>query len=123
MSSPGSTSAPSDAQLLSNGDILVVDYHSPGAVEEVRTDGTVVWTYRVVSGSGRLDHPSLAIMLPNGRVALNDDNNDRVVVINPRSMRIVWQYGHTGIPGTAPGYLNGPDGIDFAGPNFALPPA
>jgi hypothetical protein len=114
---------PSDAQLLANGNILVVDYHSPGAVEEVRTDGTVVWKYRVTSGSGRLDHPSLAIALPNGNVALNDDNNDRVVVINPRRMRIVWQYGHTGVPGTAPGYLNGPDGIDFAGPNFALPPA
>jgi len=114
---------PSDAQLLANGDILVVDYHSPGAVEEVRTNCTVAWKYRVTSGSGRLDHPSLAIMLPNGNVALNDDNNDRVVVINPRSMRIVWQYGHTGTPGTAPGYLNGPDGIDFAGPNFALPPA
>lgn len=114
---------PSDAQLLPNGDILVVDYHNPGAVEELRIDGTVVWKYRVTTGPGRLDHPSLAIMLPNGNVALNDDNNDRVLVINPRSMRIVWQYGHTGIPGTAPGYLNGPDGIDFAGPNLALPPA
>lgn len=114
---------PSDAQLLTNGDILVVDYHSPGAVEELRTDGTIVWKYRVTSGPGRLDHPSLAIMLPNGNVALNDDNNDRVVVINPRTMRIVWQFGHTGVPGTAPGYLNGPDGIDFAGANLALPPA
>jgi len=114
---------PSDAQLLANGDILVVDYHSPGAVEEVRTDGTVVWKYRVTSGSGRLDHPSLAIMLPNGNVALNDDNNDRVLVIDPHTKRIVWQYGHTGVPGTAPGYLNGPDGIDFAGPDIALPPA
>lgn len=114
---------PSDAQLMANGNILVVDYHSPGAVEEVRTDGTVVWKYRVASGPGRLDHPSLAIPLPNGNVALNDDNNDRVVVINPRSMRIVWQYGHTRVPGTARGYLDGPDGIDFAGPNFTLPPA
>jgi outer membrane protein assembly factor BamB len=114
---------PSDAQLLSNGDILVVDYHSPGAVEEVRTDGTVAWRYRVTTGAGRLDHPSLAVMLPNGNVALNDDNNDRVIVIDPRTKRIVWQYGHKGVPGTAPGYLNGPDGVDFAGPNFALPPA
>jgi len=112
---------PSDAQLLPNGNILVVDYHRPGAVEEVRADGKVVWKYRVTTGSGELDHPSLAIMLPNGDVALNDDNNDRVLVIDTRTKRIVWQYGHTGVAGTAPGYLNGPDGIDFAGPQFALP--
>ena len=54
-------------------------------------------------------------------MALNDDNNDRVLVIDTRTKRIVWQYGHTGVAGTAPGYLNGPDGIDFAGPQFALP--
>jgi hypothetical protein len=25
----------------------------------------------------------------------------------------VWQYGHTDHPGTAPGYLSIPDGMDF----------
>lgn len=112
---------PSDAQLLPNGNILVVDYHSPGAVEEVTPGGHIVWLYRVLSGPGRLNHPSLAIALPNGNIALNDDDNDRVLVIDPRTSRIVWQYGHTGVPGTAPGYLNGPDGLDFAGPSVVLP--
>jgi hypothetical protein len=46
-------------------------------------------------------------------VLLNDDYNDRVIVINPKTDQIVWQYGHTGHPGTAPGYLNDPDGVDF----------
>jgi hypothetical protein len=35
------------------------------------------------------------------------------VIIDPRTKRIVWQYGHLGAPGTAHGYLNTPDGFDF----------
>ena len=34
-------------------------------------------------------------------------------MINPRTKRIVWQYGHTGVSGTAPGFLNKPDGLDL----------
>jgi hypothetical protein len=52
-------------------------------------------------------------MLPNGLIAVNDDYRDRVVLIDPATSRIVWQYGHTDQPGTAPGYLNTPDGMDF----------
>ena len=63
--------------------------------------------------------------LPNGNIAVNDDYRARVVVIDPRLNRIVWQYGHTDIPGTAQGYLNTPDGMDFVpigprgGPDYA----
>jgi outer membrane protein assembly factor BamB len=111
---------PSDAQLLPDGNILVVDYHSPGAVAVFTPRGSLVWSYRVLSGSGRLEHPSLAIRLPNGNYAVTDDDNNRVVVIDPTTNRIVWQYGHRGVAGTRPGYLNGPDGLDFAGPAVRL---
>jgi len=36
-----------------------------------------------------------------------------VIVVDPRTRRIVWQYGHTGVSGTAQGYLDKPDGIDL----------
>jgi hypothetical protein len=36
-----------------------------------------------------------------------------VVVIDPRTNRIVWQYGRTDTPGTRHGFLNTPDGMDF----------
>jgi hypothetical protein len=52
-------------------------------------------------------------MLPNGNIAINDDYNDRVVIVNPKQRRIVWFYGHAGIPGTGPNELNTPDGMDF----------
>ena len=59
------------------------------------------------------DRPSLAIMLPNGLVAVNDDWRHRVLLIDPRAQRIVWQYGHTDVASRRPGYLNKPDGMDF----------
>ena len=52
-------------------------------------------------------------MLPNGNVIVVDDYNDRIVIIDPRSKRIVWQYGHRAVGGTGPGYLHVPDGFDF----------
>jgi len=107
-------SYPSDPQLTLGGNILVADYASPGGLVILdRRTGRVRWEYRPSSGAGRLDHPSLAAMLPNGMIAVNDDYNQRVVVIDPRTKRIVWQYGHLGAPGTAHGYLNTPDGFDF----------
>jgi outer membrane protein assembly factor BamB len=104
----------SDAQLLPNGDVLVCGYGKPGVVVIFQPHtGRVVWEYRVTEGPGELDHPSLALPLPNGNIVLNDDRNHRVVVIDPHTNQIVWQYGHTGVSGKQPGYLNVPDGIDI----------
>ena len=47
---------------------------------------------------------------PNGDIAVNDDYNDRVVIIDPQEARIVWQYGHDYQPGDAAGYLHTPEG-------------
>jgi hypothetical protein len=46
-------------------------------------------------------------------VIVGDDYDHRIVIINPRTNRIVWQYGHLGVAGRAPGYLNTPDGFEF----------
>jgi len=104
---------PSDPQPLSGGRILLADYSKPGAVLIVDRHGRILWKYRPTSGTGELDHPSLAIMLPNGDIAVNDDYGDRVVIIDPKQHRIVWQYGHDYRPGTRRGYLHTPDGMDY----------
>jgi hypothetical protein len=114
---------PSDAQLLDDGTILTVDYSTPGKVEKVKPDGTVVAKYAPKSGPGMLAKPSLAIPLPNGNIAVNDDYNHRVVILDPDLKKIVWQYGKDKIPGTDPGYLNTPDGMDFIPPDWQLPTA
>lgn len=107
-------SYPSDPQLTLNGNILMSDYSSPGGVVIIdRQTGKLLWRYHAVNAAGVLDHPSLAAMLPNGKIIVVDDYNNRIVIISPRTQRIVWQYGHTGVGGTAPGYLHIPDGFDF----------
>jgi hypothetical protein len=105
-------SYPSDAQLDTTGDVLVVDYSKPGAILRVSPEGRVLWRYGPKSGPGSLDHPSLAIMLADGTIALNDDFRSRVVVVDPRTNRIVWQYGRTDAGGRSAGTLLVPDGID-----------
>lgn len=104
---------PSDANFTPHGNIVVAFYTKPGAIVKMSPTGKILWEYAPTSGPGALNQPSLAVELPNGLIMANDDHNDRVIIINPRTNQIVWQYGHTGVPGTAPGYLNIPDGIDY----------
>jgi hypothetical protein len=104
---------PSDAQWLGDGRILVADYSDPGHILIMTTGGKVIWKYGPPSGAGALNHPSLAIMLPNGLIAVNDDFRHRVLLISVKRRRIVWQYGHTDVPGRSAGYLRIPDGMDF----------
>ncbi|HEX2323547.1 MAG TPA: hypothetical protein VHJ18_31625 [Streptosporangiaceae bacterium] len=105
---------PSDTIQVAPGRYLTVDYSDPGQVVEFTPGGKLLWR------RGGLNKPSLAIALPNGYVLLNDDYNHRIVVINPANNRIVWQYGHTGVAGRAPGYLNDPDGLDLVPPDSLL---
>jgi hypothetical protein len=93
--------------------VLLADYASPGAALIVDHRGRVLWRYGPRTGWGMLDHPSLAMMLPNGDIAINDDFRDRVVVVDPRKDAIVWQYGHANMPGTGFDRLHIPDGMDF----------
>ena len=106
-------SYPSDAQLLPNGHLLVSGFTTPGRVIEMTTSGRVVWSFGSSSGVDRLDRPSLAIRLPNGLVAINDDWRHRVILVDPKTSRIVWQYGHTDVASSQVGYLSKPDGMDF----------
>jgi hypothetical protein len=107
------TSYPSDAQLLPNGDVLVAGFNTPGRVDILSPKGSVRWSYHPASGPRALDRPSLAVMLPNRKIAVTDDWNHRVVLIDRRTRRIVWSYGHRGVAGSGTGYLNKPDGLDL----------
>jgi hypothetical protein len=106
---------PSDTNEVAPGLFLTAAYTRPGQVVEFNSAGQLVWRY-APGGAQALDRPSLALPLPNGDVILNDDWNHRVIVVDPRTDQVVWQYGHTGVPGNAPGYLDKPDGIDLAPP-------
>ena len=78
---------------------------------EFNRSGQVLYRYQPAAGPGELNHPSLVELLPSGVFMLNDDYNDRMVAIDPSTGALVWQYGQTGVAGTAPGLLNTPDGL------------
>lgn len=101
--------APSDAIEFGRGEIIVADRVDPGRLEELEaSSGAVIWSYAPSHGPGALDDPTLAAVLPDGNVLAVDSGDDRVVVIERRSHAIVWQYGHTGVAGGRPGYLDDP---------------
>jgi hypothetical protein len=115
---PPGFSYPSDTNEVSPGVFLSADYTDPGALETFTTAGQLLWRYEP-SGANALNQPSLALPLPNGDVLANDDKNQRVIVVDPHTDKIVWQYGHTGVRGSADGFLSNPDGVDLA-PPYAL---
>ena len=117
---PGVTT-PSDPQRLADGSYLVASYGSPGGVVRFSRSGKVLWSYHAVNANGVLDHPSLAAPLPNGLIAVNDDYNHRVVLIDPKTDRVVWQYGVTGRSGSGAGFLSYPDGLDLLLPGNVIP--
>ena len=115
---PGIT-YPSDTNEVSPGVFLTAAYTKPGVVEEFNSLGQLLWRY-APTGAAALNQPSLALPLPNGDVLLNDDKNNRVIVVDPQTDQVVWQYGVTGVAGSAPGYLYKPDGVDLAPPYSML---
>lgn len=112
-------SYPSDSNQIGPDRYLTVDYSRPGQVVTFDHTGKTLWRYAPTGGDA-LAKPSLALPLPNGDVLVNDDANHRVIVVDPRKNRIVWQYGHTHIAGRSPGYLNNPDGVDLYPPHSLL---
>ena len=116
---PPHVAYPSDTNEVTPGTYLTVDYSTPGQIVMFDRSGRTLWRYRP-TGAAELNHPSLALPLPNGDVLATDDHNDRVIVVDPRTSQVVWQYGHRGVPGSGAGYLNGPDGADLSGPASLL---
>jgi hypothetical protein len=105
---------PSDPQQLASDLFLMTDYDPPaeGRILEFTREGQIPWIYDAKAGDGALKKPSLAERLPNGLIMVNDDYRNRVVVIDPTTDSIVWQYGITDVSGTDPGMLSIPDGFD-----------
>jgi outer membrane protein assembly factor BamB len=95
---------------------LTVDHVFPGQVLTFDHTGKVIWRY-APTGAQALNKPSLALGLPNGDFMVSDKVNNRLIVVDPRTNAVVWQYGHTGVAGNTPGFLNNPTGMDLFPPN------
>ena len=111
---------PSDAQLDANGNVVVAGFTDPGVVVCVTPGGKLLWRYGPVSGPGRLNHPSLATPLASGLVSINDDDRDRLIVLDPKTMTVVWQYGTTDRAGGGAAHLSDPDGHEAVPANVTF---
>lgn len=109
---------PSDTNEIAPNVYVTVDFSKPGAIVTFDSKGKLLWKYKP-TGAEALDHTSLATGLPNGMIIANDDANHRVIIVDPKTKKVVWQYGHKGKAGTAAGYLNNPDGLELI-PQSAL---
>ena len=112
---------PSDPQQLGPDLYLMADYSHPGAFVEFNRAGQILYRYQPTSGPGELNQPSLVEKLPSGVFMANDDYRHRIMAVDPVTQALVWQYGVTDHPGTAPGMLNTPDGFDILLPNGTTP--
>lgn len=83
------TQYPSDAMALSDGTVLVADYVQPGQVLRLATDGTVLWKF---DDGGKLVSPSSATVIASNRIAISDDFNDRILIVDPTTNEVVREY-------------------------------
>ncbi len=98
---------PSDAMAYPDGSVLLTDYSSLGQVLRISADGAVLWRY-APRGKEQLNHPSIAIPLASNRVAISDDYGNRIVVVDPTTSAVVWEWSGAG------GYrLLRPDGLAY----------
>jgi len=111
---------PFATNMTPQGDLVAVDHTKPGGVEIFSTHGKLIWRYAPKLGQRELFDPSMAIVLPNGDVLVSDDYDNRVIVIDRHTQRIVWQYGHLHRRSAANGYLYLPVGVDLVHPNSLL---
>ena len=85
--------------------------------------GNILWQYGQagVTGSGdnQLNTPVAAIFLsgfpghPGLGVLITDQGNQRVILVNVFTKKIVWQYGTTGVVGIGPNQLNNPNSAEL----------
>jgi hypothetical protein len=117
----------SDPQQIGSDLYLVSDYSNPsanghlGQIVEFNREGQILYRYAPASGPGELNRPSLTELLPSGVFMSNDDYRDRMIAVDPATQALVWQYGVTDTPGTAPGLLSIPDGFDVLYPGGVTP--
>ena len=106
---------PSDAFPTEDGkQIILADFTQPGRVVIFDpATGKASWEYFHADGEAALDHPSIARELPDtGDILIVDDLHDRVIVVDRKTKKIIWQYGQKGVKGHTQGLLNYPDGVD-----------
>jgi len=93
-------------------DVLIADRNDNRLVV-VNPSGTVIWQFpdRGDLAAGQtFKTPDDAFFTPNGKDIIVTEEDDYVISeVSLATDHIVWQYGHPGVPGSGPGFLDNPD--------------
>ncbi|HVB14195.1 MAG TPA: PQQ-binding-like beta-propeller repeat protein [Candidatus Dormibacteraeota bacterium] len=94
------------------GDLLIADSGN-NRLLLLNPTGQVIWTYPSASAPappGGLVYPDDAFFADNGTaIVMNMETYQEVIKVAYPSGKVLWSYGHPGVAGSAPGYLNTPD--------------
>jgi hypothetical protein len=112
---------PSEPRQIGDDRYLATDASRPGGVYAFDRAGQILFSYSPSSGAAMLDHPTQAAMLPSGMIVVSDSNRHRVVVIDPATSTIVWQYGELDVAGSGPNQLDVPGGFDLLATDGSTP--
>ena len=101
----------SDPSVLP-GPVLIADRDN-NRLLEVSPDGRVLWRFPApgdLAAGQTFLLPDDAFFSPDGRQMMVTQEDDFAIsVIDLASDRIVYRYGHPGVPGSEPGYVHNPD--------------
>src|SRR5205085_7232249 len=82
------------------GDLLIADRNNNRIL-------VVSGSKRVVWSKGGLHGPDDAFFTPGYRSVLkNEEFHDTLTEVSLRTHRAIWHYGHAGVAGSSPGFLN-----------------
>ena len=93
------------------GGLLIADRGNDRLIV-VDNGGHIVWRFPIAGSLPRGQSFSAddAFIAPDGRtITANDEDLEVVLRIDIATRRVIWEYGHYGVAGSAPGYLNTPD--------------
>ncbi len=104
---------PDDVQVYAPNRLLVNEEDYSKVIEINTQTKSIVWQYGHLGVPGAQTgylgkYVDDSFRLPNGNTVITDDANMRVIAVN-KAGKVVWQYGHTGLPGTQAGYLDAPN--------------
>ena len=101
----------SDPSVLP-GPVLIADRDNNRLVE-VSPSGQVLWRFPApgdLAPAQTFNLPDDAFFSPGGKQVIVTQEDDFVIsVVDIAHRRIVYRYGHPGVPGSEPGYLHNPD--------------
>ena len=104
--------APGSQPSVLPGNVLIADRLN-NRLLVVSPRGQIVWSFPRpgdLAGGETFLVPDDAFFTADGRRIVATEEDDYVIsIIDVRRRRIVYRYGHPGVPGSAPGYLDNPD--------------